>query len=104
MLFIRSQVKPTSYLDDIFNLLSIISSHLIQLSPTVLSMTSSHYELAFYSALIAENEQGVQIELFGNFSDPRTRRRLSNFSDDQALSNYYSNTQQLNISITASSP
>ena len=56
---------------------------------------SAHYELVSIP-LIAENEQGLKIELFGNFSDPTTHF-LSNFSDDQALSNYYSSTQLLNI-------
>jgi hypothetical protein len=56
---------------------------------------SSHYELIAIP-LISENNQGVQIELFGNFSNP-TSNRLSNCSEDQALSNYYSNTEQFDI-------
>tara|TARA_R110001583_G_scaffold1612_1_gene12694 strand:- start:51633 stop:52199 length:567 start_codon:yes stop_codon:yes gene_type:complete len=56
---------------------------------------SAHYELIAIP-LIAENEKGVQFEVFGNFTDPATDR-LSNFSQDQALSSYYSNTAQLDI-------
>lgn len=56
---------------------------------------NSHYELVSIP-LIAESAQGLQIELFGNFSDPATQR-LSNFSPDQTLSNYYSNTEQFNL-------
>ncbi|WP_022942290.1 hypothetical protein [Psychromonas hadalis] len=56
---------------------------------------SAHYELISIP-LIAENTQGLQVELFGNFSDPSTQR-LSNFSADQTLSDYYSNTAQFNI-------
>ena len=56
---------------------------------------NSHYELVSIP-LIAENEQGIRIELFGNFSDPATQG-LSNVSEDQTLSNYYSNTELLNI-------
>lgn len=57
--------------------------------------TNPYYELVSIP-LIAENVQGLQLELFGNFSDPASKR-LSNLSKDQALSNYYSNTEQLNI-------
>lgn len=57
--------------------------------------TTSHNELVSIP-LLSENKQGFQIELFGNFSDPATQR-LSNFSTDQALYHYYSNTEQLNI-------
>ncbi|PKF60654.1 hypothetical protein CW745_14075 [Psychromonas sp. psych-6C06] len=57
--------------------------------------TNSHYELVAIP-LVAENNQGVNIELFGNFSDPSTKR-LSNYSSDQVLYNYLSNTEQMNI-------
>ena len=56
---------------------------------------NSHYETVSIP-LIAENSQGIQIELFGNFSDPATQG-FSHVSDDQTLSNYYSNTELLNI-------
>lgn len=56
---------------------------------------NSHYELIAIP-LIAENKKGLQIELFGNFSDPDTQR-FTNISSDQAMSNYYANTQLLDI-------
>lgn len=56
---------------------------------------NAHYELIAIP-LIAENEQGLQIEIFGNFTDPATQR-FSNVSSDQAMSNYYSNTELLDI-------
>jgi hypothetical protein len=86
--------KTYDYLDEIFTSFYNNSTF----NNTVTKSTfenSSHYELIAVP-LVAENTQGVQIELFGNFSNPASNR-FSNFSQDQALSNYYSNTQQLNI-------
>lgn len=56
---------------------------------------SEHYELVSIP-LIAENEQGLQIEFFGSFSDLATQH-LSNISSDQALYEYYSNTAQWDL-------
>jgi len=56
---------------------------------------STHYELVSIP-FIAENEEGLQIELFGNFFDP-SMQRLSNISADQALYNYYSSTEQWDL-------
>lgn len=56
---------------------------------------NAHYELISIP-LIAENEKGLQFEVFGNFTDPTTNR-FSNLSEDQALSTYYSNTSKLDI-------
>jgi hypothetical protein len=56
---------------------------------------NAHYDLVSIP-LIAENEKGLQFEVFGNFTDPATNR-FSNLSEDQALSNYYSNTAGLDI-------
>jgi hypothetical protein len=46
--------------------------------------------------LILDNNQGVNFELFGNFSDPSTQK-LSNVSSDQLLYNYMSSTEALDI-------
>jgi len=82
------------YLDDVFT--SFYNT--ITFKTTITDSTfenNAHYELVSIP-LIAENKQGVHIELFGNFSDPSTQR-LSNFSTDQALYHYYSNTELLDI-------
>lgn len=52
---------------------------------------SAHHELLAIP-LIAENKQGLQLELFGHFSDPSTQN-LSNISQDQALYHYFSSTE-----------
>ncbi|PKG39327.1 hypothetical protein [Psychromonas sp. Urea-02u-13] len=86
--------KTYSYLDDVFTSFY----HTITFNTAIADSTfetSSHYELVSIP-LIAENSQGLKIELFGNFSDPSTRL-LSNLSEDQALSGHYSNTQFLNV-------
>lgn len=83
-----------SYLDDVFT--SFYNTVTFNTSITDKTfVTNSHYELVSIP-LIAENQQGVQLELFGNFSDPATQQ-LSNVSKDQTLSNYYSHTQDLDI-------
>ncbi|GLS91655.1 hypothetical protein GCM10007916_27240 [Psychromonas marina] len=82
------------YLDEIFT--SFYNK--LTFNTTIADSTfenNSHYELIAIP-LIAENAKGLQIELFGNFSDPATQR-LSNISNDQAMSNYYSNTELLDI-------
>lgn len=56
---------------------------------------NAHYELIAIP-LIAENDKGLKFELFGNFTNP-VNVRLSNLSNDQTLSIYYSNTEQLDI-------
>lgn len=83
-----------SYLDDVFT--SFYNK--VTFSTSIADKTfisNSHYELVSVP-LIAENEKGIQLEVFGNFSDPATQQ-LSNISKDQTLSNYYSHTQNLNI-------
>jgi len=87
-------VATYQYLDDIFT--SFYNK--VTFKTTIADNTfknSAHYELVSIP-LIAENKQGIQIELFGNFSDPLTQQ-LSNVSTDQALHSYYSNTALLNI-------
>ncbi|MCP4323594.1 MAG: hypothetical protein GY951_12770 [Psychromonas sp.] len=86
--------KTYSYLDDVFT--SFYNKITFNTAITDSTFeTNSHYELVSIP-LIAENEQGLQIEVFGNFTDP-TSIRLSNVSNDQVLYDYYSSTQQLNI-------
>lgn len=46
--------------------------------------------------LIATNEQGLQMELFGNFTDP-SRQYLSNVSADNALHDYIAHSEQIDI-------
>ncbi len=46
--------------------------------------------------LIATNKQGLQMELFGNFSDP-TRQYLTNLSADHALHDYIANSEQIDF-------
>lgn len=46
--------------------------------------------------LIATNKQGLQMELFGNFSDP-ARQYLSNLSADNALHDYIANSEQIDF-------
>jgi len=58
-------------------------------------VANAHYELISIP-LIAENKNGLQFELFGNFSNPATQQ-FSNISEDQPLSNYYANTEALDI-------
>jgi hypothetical protein len=90
------QIPSTTYqyLDDVFT--SFYNT--ITFKTTIADSTfknNAHYELVSIP-LIAENTEGVHIELFGNFSDPSTQI-LSNFSTDQALYQYYSNTELLDI-------
>jgi hypothetical protein len=86
--------KTYQYLDEIFTSFY----HQITFNTTIADSTfksSAHYELISIP-IVAENKHGLKIEFFGNFSEP-TSRGLSNLSNDQALSNHYSNTQFLNI-------
>jgi hypothetical protein len=86
--------KTYSYLDDVFTAFY----NKITFNTAIADSTfeaSSHYELVSIP-LIAENDKGLKIELFGNFSEPTTRL-LSNLSEDQVLSNHYSNTKFLNV-------
>ncbi|MCW8996650.1 MAG: hypothetical protein OQK77_12620 [Psychromonas sp.] len=46
--------------------------------------------------LIATNKQGLQMEVFGNFSDLSTQY-LSNLSSDHALHDYIANSEQFDI-------
>ena len=46
--------------------------------------------------LIATNEQGLQMELFGNFTDP-SRQYLSNISADNALHDYIAHSELSDI-------
>jgi len=58
-------------------------------------IANSHYEL-FSIPLIAPNKQGVQLELYANFSDPSTQY-LSNLSTDHALYDYISRSERFNL-------
>ena len=65
------------------------------------SITDSTFEDSLNSELIAvpliaTNEQGLQMELFGNFTDP-SRQYLSNISADNALHDYIANSEQFDI-------
>ncbi len=46
--------------------------------------------------LIATNKQGLQMELFGNFSNP-DRQYLTNLSADHALHDYIANSEQIDF-------
>jgi len=86
--------KTYSYLDQVFT--SFYNKLTFNTAITDSTFeTNSHYELVSIP-LIAENEQGLQIEVFGNFTDSRSKRFV-HYSNDQAMSNYYSNTHELNI-------
>lgn len=90
------QIPSTTYkyLDEVFT--SFYNTITFKTSITDSTFkNNAHYELVAIP-LIAENQQGVNIELFGNFSDSSTQR-FSNFSADQALYHYYSNTELLDI-------
>jgi len=56
---------------------------------------NSHYEL-FSIPLITPSEQGVQLELYANFSNPSTQY-LSNLSRDHALYDYISSLEQFDL-------
>jgi len=87
-------VATYQYLDDIFT--SFYNK--VTFKTTITDNTfenSAHYELISIP-LIAENKQGFQVELFGNFSNASTQQ-FSNLSSDQALHSYYSNTEQLDF-------
>ena len=56
---------------------------------------NAHYEL-FSVPLIADNPQGLQLELFGNFSNPSTQY-LSNLSADHAQYDYLANFEQVDL-------
>lgn len=58
-------------------------------------VANSHYELIALP-LFMQEEYGVGVEIFGNFYDPFTQN-LSNMSSDQAMSNYFSHSEQLNL-------
>lgn len=86
--------KTYSYLDQVFT--SFYNKLTFNTAITDSTFeTNSHYELVSIP-LVAENEQGLQVEVFGNFTDP-TSKRFSHYSNDQVMSNYYSNTHELNI-------
>ncbi len=87
-------INTYSYLDDVFTSFYNKVSFKSTITDSVLE-ANAHYELISIP-LIAETAKGLQVEIFGNFSDPMTQR-LSNNSVDQALSNHYSNTEMLNI-------
>lgn len=82
------------YLDDVFT--SFYKTVTFQTTITDSTFTENdHYELVSIP-IISDDNQGLEVELFGNFSDSATNR-MSNFSSDQALSSYYSNTQLFDI-------
>lgn len=58
-------------------------------------VTNSHYELIALP-LFMQEEHGVGVEVFGNFYDPFTQN-LSNLSSDQAMSNYFGHSEQVNL-------
>lgn len=82
------------YLDDVFT--SFYKKVTFQTTITDSTfIQNSHYEVVSIP-LINDVGQGLQVELFGNFSDS-SKNHLSNVSSDQALYNYYSKTQGLDI-------
>lgn len=82
------------YLDKVFNNFYDKAPYKTSIANSTFK-SSDHYELVSIP-LIAQNKEGVQIELFGHFADPSTQS-LSNISIDQALYNYYSSTEQLDL-------
>lgn len=83
------------YLDSIFT--SFYQT--ITFSTPVIDSTfneNSHSELIALP-LIATNSKGFQVEIFGNFSDPKTQY-LTNLSSDQAIYGHMENTSQFNMS------
>jgi len=89
--FYRIPVATYQYLDTVFT--SFYNK--VTFKTTITDSTfknNAHYELVALP-LIAENKEGLQLELFGNFSSSSTPS-FSNFSADQALYDYYSNTAQ----------
>ncbi|MFT6905869.1 MAG: hypothetical protein ACJAS1_002532 [Oleiphilaceae bacterium] len=54
-----------------------------------------HYEL-FSVPLIAPSEQGMQLEMYANFSDPSTQY-LSNLSRDHALYDYIGSLERFDL-------
>lgn len=58
-------------------------------------ISNSHYELIALP-LFMQEEHGVGVEVFGNFYDPFTQN-LSNLSSDQAMSNYFGHSEQVNL-------
>jgi len=91
-------VATYQYLDAIFTAFYDKVTFNTSISDTTFKSTA-HNELVSIP-LIAENKQGIRLELFGNFSDPATQQ-LSNLSTDQALHTYYSNTAQLDFNDSA---
>lgn len=87
-------ITTYQYLDNVFT--SFYNKVTFNTSITDSTFTNSAYYELISIPLIAENKQGLQIELFGNFTDPSTQN-FSNLSSDQALHDYYSNTTQLDI-------
>lgn len=57
---------------------------------------NSHYEL-FSLPLVSANEKRFQLEVFGYFSEAATQY-LSNLSTDQTLSDYFTHSDEINIS------
>jgi len=87
--------KTYQYLDTIFNSFYRKLSFNTSITDSTFNK-NSHYEL-FSVPLIADNPQGLQLELFGNFSNPSTQY-LSNLSADHAQYDYLENFEQLDIS------
>ncbi|MCG6202203.1 hypothetical protein [Psychromonas antarctica] len=82
------------YLDSIFS--SFYHKLTFKTSITDSTFTdNSHYEL-FSLPLISPNQQGFQLELYGNFSNSSTQY-LSNLSADHALYNYIANFEQFDL-------
>ncbi|MGB5446552.1 MAG: hypothetical protein WBM99_13725 [Psychromonas sp.] len=56
---------------------------------------NTHYEL-FAIPIIPSNKEGLQLELFGHFTDNYSQY-LSNFSSDNTLYNYRANSENFDI-------
>lgn len=56
---------------------------------------SAHHQI-FSLPLLPADEQGFELEIFGNFYDP-TQQELTNLNSDQAMYDYFSKSEEMNI-------
>lgn len=82
------------YLDGVF---SSFYKNLTFNTPMIDSTFKDNLQDKLFSIpLISANKKGIQLEMFGKFSD-LSKQYLSNLSDDHALYNYIHHSEQINV-------
>lgn len=91
-----SQIPETTYryLEEVFSSFS----GKLTFNTSIIDSTfdeNSYFQLISVP-LVSPNNEGLQMELFGNLSDP-SKQYLSNLSTDHALYDYIANTEQIDF-------